>query len=185
MVTLFYVLCGFAIVHFAYERIVLPSIRLHYRNELFKVRDDVRHEIIFLGGDDKTMRVIHDGLNNIINRLHLLTVYNKVLAKKHYASDVDIKKKIDRFARDVDSSENEVMRRAIKDSSIIMDKVLFFNNFFLFLYMLPVALIVVAIGALVNKAKDFLGYVKAVYADNVFEEGVMLLDDARLKKLVS
>lgn len=37
---LFYLLCGFAVIHVIYERIVQPSIRLHYRNRLFAIRDE-------------------------------------------------------------------------------------------------------------------------------------------------
>ena len=75
LTVLFYVLLGLGAAHFIYERIILPSIRLHYRNQLFALRDVARRKIID-GGSDTSMQaatLVHDSLNNAINRLHCQT----------------------------------------------------------------------------------------------------------------
>lgn len=46
LTVLFYVLLGLGAAHFIYERIILPSIRLHYRNQLFALRDVARKELL-------------------------------------------------------------------------------------------------------------------------------------------
>ncbi|WP_382631345.1 hypothetical protein, partial [Streptomyces sp. NPDC056982] len=71
LTVLFYVLLCMAAAHFIYERILLPSLRLHYRNKLFELRDEVRNQIIANHSEDNTQaaQLVHEALNNAINRL--------------------------------------------------------------------------------------------------------------------
>ncbi|HHM1756158.1 TPA: hypothetical protein ACRGPK_004105, partial [Klebsiella pneumoniae] len=112
---LFYLLCGFAVIHVIYERIVQPSIRLHYRNRLFAIRDEVRNQIIegLNEHDAKVANVVHHGLNNTINRLHLLTLGNKIRAQKRFEEDEQMRQRVEENVSLIVKCDNKIILNAL------------------------------------------------------------------------
>ncbi len=188
IVLLFYVLCAFAAVHFIYERIVQPSIRLHFRNQLFSVRDAVRNEII--SGDlDKAnlaaANLIHQGLNNTINRLHLLTLGNKFRAQKKFENDQGLRDRIKKNALVLEDCSNTVLKQAMKQSLIIMDKSLICNNFLFLLYSWPIFLSLYLIGMVIKTVNSTVTSLsRRLWKAKEFEQSIMLMNEAMMEKVV-
>lgn len=184
--TLFYVLCVLAILHFIYERIVLPSVRLHYRNELFKIRDTVRNEMIsgVEGKDVEIAKLVHDGLNNTINRLHYLTLGNKVRAQMKFENNESMRNHVKKHVDLMMSSENETLKTALNDTVCVMDKVLLFNNLFFFIYMLPIVAVVLVVSSVVSAVKTVVRTYKSRLKSKDFEETLLLMNDRFVKMAV-
>lgn len=182
LTVLFYVLLGLGAAHFIYERIILPSIRLHYRNQLFALRDVARERIISSDSESSVQAatLVHDSLNNAINRLHLLTLPNKFRAQKRVAEDPVIKQKIKReidiFKR---CNDDEVVQVLIK-SGQVLENVLVFNSLMLLLYMLPFVLAVLFCVKVIKTASSIVQWVKG----RELEEVIMLLPEAQVKQVV-
>lgn len=182
LTVLFYVLLGLGAAHFIYERIILPSIRLHYRNQLFALRDVARRKIID-GGSDTSMQaatLVHDSLNNAINRLHLLTLPNKFRAQKRMAENHAIRQKI---RREIDvfkrCDDREVVDVLFK-SGRILENVLLFNSLMLLLYMFPFVLAVWFCVRVIKTSSSLVQWVKV----RDLEEAIMLLPDTQVEKVV-
>ncbi|HDG0627992.1 TPA: hypothetical protein PFA69_002082 [Serratia marcescens] len=186
LTTLFYVLCGFAVLHFIYERIVLPSIRLHYRNELFKIRDTVRNEMIsgVEGKDVEVAKLVHDGLNNTINRLHYLTLGNKVRAQMRFEADESMRNHVKKHVDMMMSSNNETLKGTLDRTVDIMDKVLLFNNLFFFIYTLPLLGIVLTVSLVLSTANKMVKKYRSRLKSKEFEETILLMNDRFVKRAV-
>ncbi len=84
---IFYILLALAIIHFIYEGIIAPSMRLHYRYRLFTLRDELR----FLKAThkdelpDEVFILLQNILNNSITLLHrvnFVAVYDDEYGKE-------------------------------------------------------------------------------------------------------
>lgn len=182
LTVLFYVLLGLGAAHFIYERIILPSIRLHYRNQLFALRDVARERIID-GGSESSVQaatLVHDSLNNAINRLHLLTLPNKFRAQKRVAEEPTIKQRIKREVDVFKRCDNEEIVKVLLKSGQVLENVLFFNSLMLLIYLLPFVLVGVFCVKVVKTASTLVQWVKG----RELEEVIMLLPDPQVKQVV-
>jgi len=156
-----FILC---IVHYVYQAIILPSFRQSARDELFILRDKLRDRLIEVQGsaDKKTLRAfkeVDDGINRSLNRLHLLTFTNFVKAsikfdeesKKH---DVSFKK----FHTLLDSSQDETPKEIYTEVGKVLHNVLSVNSVMFMIYLLPVVLVMKAIGSLYQRVKKTSDY---------------------------
>ncbi|MEC5321111.1 hypothetical protein VSX61_19585 [Brenneria populi subsp. brevivirga] len=183
LTVLFYVLLCMAAAHFIYEKILLPSIRLNYRNKLFELRDIVRNQIITNASDNevKAAELVHDALNNAINRLHLMTLPNRVRAQRRLNTNPEIKARIRREVDLIKSCNSIQINEAIKASATILDKVLFFNSFMLIVYAFPIALAI----RIVAKVWQVASEISSMLTERQsLEQAVMLLPDRQVAKLV-
>lgn len=184
LTVLFFVLLGMALAHFIYEKILLPSIRLHFRNKLFELRDRVRNELIENRTSEsaEAAKLVHEVLNNAINRLHMMTLQNQWRARKRFRNDPSIQHKINRDVEILRRADNKVIDGTIRDSASILKNVLFFNSFMFFVYTLPVFILVVAFAKIVNGISQRIrGFISGC---RKLEQAVMLLPDRMIKKLI-
>lgn len=181
---LFFVLLGMATAHFIYERILLPSIRLYYRNKLFELRDKVRNELIDNPepASVDSAKLVHEVLNNAINRLHLMTIQNQYRARKRLYKDESLQSKVKKEVEIINNSNNKVITGAIRESAEILNKVMFFNSFMLFLYALPIFISVVLIAKIASSVANRVK--KVINEYRKLEEAVMVLPDRLIKKLL-
>ena len=56
-------------MHFIYESIILPSIRLSLRFKLFALRDQLRRMVMQGTASDEVFRIQQSSINNAINML--------------------------------------------------------------------------------------------------------------------
>lgn len=184
--TLFYVLCGFAVLHVLYERVIQPSVRLHYRNRLFAIRDGVRNQIIsgLNEHDLQVANIIHHGLNNTINRLHMLTLGNKIRAQKRFEEDESMRERVEECAALIEECKNEYLLSAIDETVDIADKVLFFNNMLFFFYTLPIVLVFWIASGLISACKRVYSLYKNRLISKDFEKSIIFMNDKFVKQAV-
>lgn len=184
LTVLFYVLLCMAAVHFIYERILLPSVRLQYRNRLFELRDTVRNQIINHSSDDdlKAAQLIHEALNNAINRLHLMTLPNRVRAQRRLSANPEIQARIRREVELFNRCSNEVLNSTIQQSVQVLEKVLFFNSLMLLIYTFPIFLTIKLVATVVSTAAQL---VNMLTDRKSLEQAVMLLPDRQVAKLIA
>ncbi|WP_337264354.1 MULTISPECIES: hypothetical protein [unclassified Serratia (in: enterobacteria)] len=185
--TLFYVLCGFAVLHFIYERIVQPSLRLHFRNELFKVRDCVRNEIIEgkLGKDLAAANLMHEGLNNTINRLHMLTLGNKWRAQQRFETDKVMRATVLEQSAILYRIENEALKKSLRRTVKIMDYVLISNNGLFMIYSFPLVVFITLCSLAVAALRQSLRIVnQRIIRAKDFEKSILLMNDSFVNQAV-
>lgn len=182
LTVLFYVLLGMGAAHYIYERIILPSIRLHYRNQLFALRDIARKKMID-GTSESGMQaagLVHEALNNAINRLHLLTLPNKYRAQKKISQDPSImnrlKREIEIFNKCDDGEIVGVMMR----SNDLLERVFIFNNLMMLIYLFPAVLCLLFLIKVVKTANNCVKWLSG----RELEEAIMLLPDRQVAKVV-
>lgn len=149
------------IVHFIYQAIILPSSRQSARDELFKLRDELRNTLIEVQdeSDKRTLRAykeVDDGISRAIGRLHLLTFSNFLKVSRN--SDKQLNENFKKF---------HLLLKSIDDTTPIdiyckvnktLEKVLVLNSFMLVLYFLPLVAIISLIGAVVRRCKASADY---------------------------
>ncbi|MFJ5392762.1 MULTISPECIES: hypothetical protein [Pectobacterium] len=182
LTVLIYVLLGLAAAHYVYERIILPSIRLHYRNKLFELRDAVRDEIIANKSelDKQAANLVHDALNNAINRLHMMTLQNRIRAQRNLNANPALRAQINREIELFKKCDNKEINRTINNSADILRNVLFFNNLMMLIYLSPILL---AIGLASTVVKTASTLVFQLRERRPLEEAVLLLPDRQVSKL--
>jgi uncharacterized protein YfiM (DUF2279 family) len=104
---LFLVLSAMAVVHFAYEAIVLPSIRAGRRYKLFALRDRLR-KLKFASGiaiNDEAFNALDSSLSWQLENQHRLTFSMISLAKRAYVEDEDFRREVDRNGKFMESCQ--------------------------------------------------------------------------------
>lgn len=188
MTYLFYIICGMATVHFIYERIILPSIRLNYRAELFKIRDTVRNEMLFSNLSNKDMKaakLVHDGLNNAINRLHLLTISNKYFVVERIMLNPELKNAMIEYAEAINKCESKVIKGALIKANQVMDCVFAANTIFTFIYFLPFILLIVFLKYILRGIKATNSRLLELFKikqSKEFKETLFILPDSKIKE---
>ncbi|ENZ5482424.1 hypothetical protein ACGU0V_004005 [Serratia marcescens] len=182
LTVLFYVLLGLGAAHFIYERILLPSIRLHYRNQLFTLRDEIRAKIIHGTSESgiQAANLVHDALNNAINRLHLLTLPNKFRAQKRVYEDAVIRQRLKREIEVFKRCDDEDIIKILMKSGGVLENVLIFNNLMALVYLSPIVFCVLFCIHVVKTTNRVVRWVKG----RELEEAIMLLPDPQVQKVV-
>jgi hypothetical protein len=158
MEILFLILFILVVIHYIYDKILLPSVRQRLRGEIFEQRDLLRREVIKLEAANslnevskKTFKQVDDVINRSVNRLHMLTISNIYKAKSNI-TNTDIHR-IEKFHKLLEASPSNTPEEVYKNVNKLMSQVLVANSLLLCLYALPVALLVMLTGLLVKNAK--------------------------------
>lgn len=182
LTVLFYVLIGLGAAHFIYERIILPSVRLHYRNQLFALRDEVRQKIIdgTSDGSLQAANLVHEAINNAINRLHLLTLPNKFRAQKRVYENPAIRQKLKREVEMFNRCDDRDIIKSLVKSGVILENVLLFNSLMLLIYLLPFVTVMWFCIRVFKTAKSALRWLNG----RELEDVIMLLPESQVKEVV-
>ncbi|WP_201344631.1 hypothetical protein [Thiohalobacter sp. COW1] len=149
------VLAFLAILHFIYDGIVLPSIRMHLRNKLFALRDELRQiKICDEECDPQVFNLLHDGINRFLNRLHRLTIDRQVQFMREYENDDELRYEIDQRWKLVESCENEDVTRIFEEANDVLRVAYLANMGGWFFYLIPIALIAFSLKKLSNEARE-------------------------------
>jgi len=125
--------------HFVYEGIILPSIRLTLRNRLFALRDELR--ALKFGNDscdEAAFDLVHTGINNYLNRLHLVTISLRVRMRKLYESDADFQKQVEDRRALIEQAHNESLRAIVRKSDRVIGMAFIANSGAYFIYIVPI-----------------------------------------------
>lgn len=139
-----------SIAHFVYESIIAPSLRMHLRNQLFELRDEIR-AIKAKGveaADEEAFWYAHDGINTLLDRLSWLTLHARVSAMHAYKEKTElqdlVKKRKELLEHCKDSRINDIF---LKTSGIV-ESAFNVNMGAWGLYLIPLAALLGTLGSL-------------------------------------
>jgi len=137
--TAIFILIALAALHFVYESILAPSLRLSLRFKLFVLRDEVRQLKIDHAGSlsDKHFDFLQDSINNVIsnlNRFDMATFVGVELESKKDPAFLRSAEKRSRMLDDCGFSRAGLRAREIREQSLkIVSAAIFTNSGVLFL----------------------------------------------------
>lgn len=133
-----------AAFHFVYNGIVLPTLRFHLRNKLFAVRDEIRNLKIERRDkcDAAAFKLLHDGINNYLPRLHMLTLSFQVDFQRQYANDQSFRKRVDERRKVIENCSDHDFKQIAKEANEILEWTFVANMGGWFVYVVPIALLV-------------------------------------------
>jgi len=148
----------FALYHLIYESIILPSVRLHYRNKLFSLRDEVRRlKLEELNETDKAaLTLLHDGISTILNRVHLITIELQHEIEKEINEDKELNEMIKERYKILDQSTNKDVIRISYLLNTIVNRSILFNAGGWFIYIVPIAIVIFIFEKISDLAKQLI-----------------------------
>ena len=151
MITLFYILIVLAVWHFVYETILLPSIRWNLRNELFALRDRLRNVVIEKQKYDKTVfDLVHNVLNNYINRLHWVDLRFEFKFREILKNNPAIRKEVEQNLQKIEESKNQEIKAVFNQTKSILCRAFAANIGGFLFYLIPLVFIVFSIEKLLS-----------------------------------
>jgi hypothetical protein len=147
-----------ALIHFVFEGIIAPSMRMSLRNKLFELRDEIRElkEIGLNPQDEAVFWHIHDGINSFINKLPHLTVHNQANAVRAYKTNPHLKNVIDARIHMMESCTNSQLKTIFTKTTTVVEEAFLINMGGWFFYVLPIAVALFAVGYLKRIASSII-----------------------------
>lgn len=141
--------------HFVYEGIIAPSIRMHLRNKLFALRDELRaaKAVGIAREDEQAFWFVHDGINNFLNRLPGLTMERTRRLRSAYESDSKLRDTLKAHLDKVLSAEDPVIRSVFDRTNEVIRIAFVTNAGGWFIYIVPLACSILLMGSLTKAAK--------------------------------
>ncbi len=155
MNTAFLILLFLAVLHFIYEGIIAPSIRLNLRYKLFSIRDDLRR-LRIVHGENIEKELFHNLQSSINNAISLLNRVDLILmVKVHMALEKDkaLSEDLKKRMKLLDNCPIEEVKEAKAATNRIVGYALLANTGMWVLYLLPIAIICSFIEKLTNSLK--------------------------------
>jgi len=145
-----------ATIHFVYDGILLPSIRMQLRNRLFALRDQARRHAIARSEslDKDAFDLIHNGINLFLNRLPQITISTAVRAQQMYEKQSSIRREVNKHSQIIDQCTDNELVDIFKQSNEILSFALIANTAGWFIYIIPIALFVLAFKKVLGLVKD-------------------------------
>jgi hypothetical protein len=171
MVTVIYILFLFALIHFIYENILLPSFRLKLRYRLFSLRDELRGlkfenmDII----DEKLYKYLQTSLNVTVTILYRIDIGTVLKVQKRYEKDKKFRERIERRAKLIDNLVEkcpidkvaEIRREYLR----VLEYAFLANSGSWFIYLVPIALVIVCL----DKLNEFIKNISTIREHEVDE----------------
>lgn len=145
MATTLLIIFILAIIHFSYENIIAPTLRIYQRNKLFALRDELRNvDFYALNKQDKqAFEYVENSLTNCIQNLPYMNIYSFTRYKHEYAENEHlrntVKEKIDKITN---CSISEI-KNVFNDAGEVVYHTIWINSGMWFLYLIPIALILI------------------------------------------
>jgi len=146
------------ILHFVYDRIILPTIRLHLRNKLFELRDEVRSIMIEEGRseNDEAFMFVNDGICKFLNRLPEVTLQLKVEIQKQFENDEELRSHTQYRIDLINQSGSERLVHVFHEANSVVEKAFIANAGVWLFYLIPIALLVASISKLSEIATELV-----------------------------
>lgn len=145
------VIGALAFAHFIYEGIVAPSLRMKLRNQMFELRDELRH---LHATDDRCTReafdIAHSGINQYINRLHIVTLSLMSRFKAAYR-DKAFREEVERRRKALDACKSSELQSIVSRANHNIEAAFAANSGMWFVYLAPLAMAVLFVTTLTSK----------------------------------
>lgn len=149
------ILAVLAFGHFIYEGIIAPSLRMKLRNDMFELRDELRH--LHTNNDRCTREafdIAHAGINQYINRLHGVTIGLMLEFREAYR-DTNFREEVERRKKTLDACESPELKSICSRANSKIESAFLINTGMLFLYVVPLALAALCLSAVTSKIHRF------------------------------
>ncbi|MEW5800263.1 MAG: hypothetical protein AB1728_14790 [Bacteroidota bacterium] len=152
MVTLFYVLFFLTILHFIYEGIILPSLRLKIRFNLFALRDKLRKLKSTYGKDlsDEVFLDLQESINNTIRFLPRISIELIFEATKELKENPKLIQEAEKKIKLIESCGVQEAINIQKESFDLFKLCIGFNTLALFIYLIPLAVTLTLLKGSIN-----------------------------------
>lgn len=144
--------------HFIYDGIIAPSIRLHLRNKLFILRDELRLAKIdgISSQDEDAFWFVHEGINNFINRLPNLTIEKARSIALSYRQNEHHSRLLDEHIFAVENASDSRITGIFRKTNSVIEATFITNMGGWFIYLIPIAIIFSFMTRLSNLASILL-----------------------------
>ena len=129
-----------SILHFIYEGIIAPTLRVYQRNKLFTLRDQLRNiNCTQLKGNDKyAYEYIEKGLSNSIFNLSKLNLYSFSRYIGKFENDLNLQKEIAARSEKIKESSIEDLKYIYDEAGKITFDTICINSGAWFFYLVPI-----------------------------------------------
>lgn len=147
-----------ALIHYVYDRIVLPTLRLKSRSNIFALRDQLRQELItnkesYSPETLRLFKVMDDRINHAVNRLHVFTLINYMKVRMLPEGSLP---EVEAFRKRLKECESDVLRDVhVKLSEEVMS-VLGANSLLMCLWLLPIVLTISLVGFIIGSMRTLI-----------------------------
>jgi hypothetical protein len=158
MATLIIVLFALAFLHFIYEGIVAPSVRMTLRYRLYALRDEIRALKAVHGDDvpDELYCHMESSLNGTIKHLHQIDAGLAYRAWNAMDGDEELRARVERLEVLFSECRAEVTRRIREQHREKILYALLLNLGAWGLYLTPVVLVAIAYSGIASTVKKVL-----------------------------
>lgn len=158
MTTIIIALAILSMLHFVYDGIILPSIRLYLRNELFELRDELRRFKIdsYVEEESQAFDFLHDGVNNFLNSLPVVSLVMVFNVSREIERNDKLRKKAKQRLNTIEKCENQDLKDIYKRVNYVVLMAFVSNTGLGLIYILPVAIIYHSYSRLKVLIKDML-----------------------------
>lgn len=134
-----------AVAHFVYSGIILPMIRFSLRSDLFKLRDQlrnlkIRHDLEI---SDEVFNLVQETVNNTIKLLAQVDLTTLAIAARRIKDEQELNRMVVYRIGLIEGCSIPEVMSVYKESGNVFMKAVLANTGMWFLYVVPVAILVV------------------------------------------
>lgn len=141
MSTLLIVIAWLALLHFVYEAIIAPSVRVSLRNKLFTARDELRS--IKIEGihpeDEKAFWLVEHGINTSLRCVHQMLPSSQAAALEAYRCDPGLRAELDDAVAQVQGSSDPRIAKTFNHVVDVVQEAYIVNSGGWAIYAVPLA----------------------------------------------
>ncbi len=156
MITTILILVSLAVMHFIYESIVLPSIRLSLRFKLFALRDQLRTLLMRNEDAGEVFRIQQSAINNSIKMLSRADPATLAKFEQQLREDEAMRNRVERRMKLVDEYASEEFQTIVKETRRAFRSAFVANMGAWFIYIVPIAVVFMCLDHLKGVARKVL-----------------------------
>lgn len=153
---LIYTIILLAIWHFLYESIILPTLRMKLRYQLFECRDQLVRLNTGNSIDNDVFDTLYYSINSTISRLPYITLSLVWESKVLLRDNKRLREKISKRKKMIDNCNNNNIKEIDMQAAEITLKALVANSGAWIIYTLPFILLIFIFSAIVSKVRNYL-----------------------------
>jgi hypothetical protein len=150
--------------HFIYEAIILPSVRQDLRNQLFRLRDELRSIAIdgYVGRDVEAFNLLHESLNGLVNRVSLITFSVIFDIKSAIHNDKHLEEKIKKRQAILDDCLNTEVKKINEQLGQLITTACIANSGGWLIYIIPLVTLFFTGHQLISWSSQLIATPKAI-----------------------
>ncbi len=129
----------FSVLHFIYEGVIAPSLRMHFRYRLFAIRDELRNELTSFPQHlhDEAYSELQEGINRAIAAMAQVHVSTIIRGRRWLKNNPQAAKEIENRRKRMNRCADPTFKRLREQFSSMFVWVLLVNSGGLFFWIVP------------------------------------------------